>query len=72
MTEDFIAFSTQALKDERFLRGNPALGEYLGLMTPKRMQEQVDIFLRLKTLSAPVPLERFVTFNFLPPAPSHN
>jgi NitT/TauT family transport system substrate-binding protein len=72
MTEDFIAFSTKALKDERFLRGNPALGEYLGLMTPKRMQEQVDIFIRLKTLSAPVALERFVTFDFVPPAPAQN
>jgi NitT/TauT family transport system substrate-binding protein len=67
MTEDFMAFSVRALKENRFSRGDPALGEKLGLMTRRRMQEQADIFVRIKALSAPVPLDQFVSFDFLPP-----
>jgi NitT/TauT family transport system substrate-binding protein len=67
MTEDFIAFSVKAMKDQRFSRGNPALGERLGLMTRKRMQDQADIFVKIKALSVPVELDQFVSFDFLPP-----
>ncbi|HZZ20929.1 MAG TPA: ABC transporter substrate-binding protein [Opitutaceae bacterium] len=70
MTDAFIAFSTDSLKENRFSRGNPALGERLGLMTPERMQQQVDIFVKLKALNSPLPLERFVTFQFVPPSKS--
>jgi NitT/TauT family transport system substrate-binding protein len=66
MTEDFMAYSMDALKNERFVMGDPALGERLGLMTRRRMQEQVDLFVRLKVIPAPIPLEEFVSFDFLP------
>lgn len=67
MTEGFLAFSTAAMRDNRFVTGDPARGERLGLMTRRRMQEQVDLFLRLGVIPAPVPLEEFVSFDFLPP-----
>ena len=67
MTEDFIAFSMKAMKDSRFSRGDPALGERLGLMTRRRMQEQADMFLRMKAISTPLALDQFVSFDFLPP-----
>lgn len=67
MTEDFMEFSMGAMKADRFVTGDPALGERLGLMTRRRMQEQVDLFVRLKVIPAPLPLDQFVSFDFLPP-----
>ena len=67
MTEDFMKFSMEAMKDNRFVTGDPAMGERLGLMTRRRMQEQVDLFVRLKVIDAPLALEQFVSFDFLPP-----
>jgi len=36
-------------------------------MTRRRMQEQVDLYVKLKVIAAPVPLDQFVSFDFLPP-----
>jgi NitT/TauT family transport system substrate-binding protein len=66
MTEDFMRFSTNSMKENRLVTGDPAKGERLGLMTRRRMQEQVDLFVKLGLLQAPVPLEKFVSFDFLP------
>ena len=67
MTDDFFAFSREALKEGKFANGDPALGEKLGLITRRRMQEQVDLFVKLKVIDAPVPPDEFVSFDFLPP-----
>jgi NitT/TauT family transport system substrate-binding protein len=67
MTEDFFDFSLGAMKENRFVGGDPALGQRLGLITRQRMQEQVDLFVKLKVIDAPVPLDQFVSFDFLPP-----
>ena len=66
MTEDFMRFSMEAMRENHFPSGDPALGEKLGLITPKRMQEQVAIFTRIRALDAPLPLDHFVSFDFLP------
>jgi NitT/TauT family transport system substrate-binding protein len=67
MTEEFMAFSMAAMRENHFLAGNPARGERLGLITRRRMQDQVDLFVRLKIIAAPLPLDQFVSFDFLPP-----
>jgi NitT/TauT family transport system substrate-binding protein len=67
LTADFMKFSVKAMADNHLVRGDPALGERLGLMTRKRMLEQVDLYVRLKVIDAPVPLDEFVSFDFLPP-----
>jgi NitT/TauT family transport system substrate-binding protein len=67
MTEDFMKFSMDSMKENRFVAGDPSKGERLGLMTRRRMQEQVDLFVKLGVLAAPEPLEKFVSFDFLPP-----
>ena len=67
MTDDFLNFSMGALKENHFVTGDPAKGERLGLFTRRRMQEQVDLFVRLKVIDSPLPLDQFVTFDFLPP-----
>jgi NitT/TauT family transport system substrate-binding protein len=67
MTEDLMRFSTNSMKDNRFVTGDPLKGERLGLMTRRRMQEQVDLFVKLGLIQTPVPLDKFVSFAFLPP-----
>ena len=67
MTEDFMAFSTRAMIENHFIGGDADQGERLGLMTARRMQEQVDVFVRLKVIPEPLPLDAFVSFSFLPP-----
>jgi NitT/TauT family transport system substrate-binding protein len=67
MTEGFFDFSMDAMKRNHFVEGDAAQGEELGLITRKRMQEQVDLFVRLKIIDAPLPLEQFVSFDYLPP-----
>jgi len=67
MTEAFIRFSIKAMADNQLLRGDTARGERLGLMTRHRLQEQVDLFVKLKVIPAAIPLDDFVSFEFLPP-----
>jgi NitT/TauT family transport system substrate-binding protein len=67
MTQDFLDFSRAALKTDHFVSGDPARGERLGLITRRRMQEQVELFARLRVIAAPLPLDQFVSFDFLPP-----
>lgn len=67
MTDDFMKFSMRALRDNHFVTGDAAKGERLGLVTRRRMQEQVDLFVRLKIIDAPLSLDQFVSFAFLPP-----
>jgi NitT/TauT family transport system substrate-binding protein len=66
MDKDFIAFSTQAMRDQHIVFGKPELGEKLGLMTRKRMQEQAEILERLKIVPEVVPVEKFARFDLLP------
>jgi NitT/TauT family transport system substrate-binding protein len=61
-----MRFSTNSMKENRFVSGDPSKGERLGLMTRRRMQEQVDLFVKLGLIPAPVPLDKFVSFAFLP------
>jgi hypothetical protein len=68
MTMEFMDFTIAALKSNRLITGDPAKGEQTGLLTRKRLQEQMDTLLELKVMTAPVPMEKFVRFDFLPPA----
>jgi NitT/TauT family transport system substrate-binding protein len=67
MTDDFMKFSMGAMRAGHFVAGDAAKGERLGLITRRRMQEQVDLFVRLKVIAAPLPLDQFVSFDYLPP-----
>lgn len=67
ISEGFMDYSFNTMRDQHFILGRAEAGERLGLMTRTRMQEQVDMLLRLKILKEPIPLERFVRFDLLPP-----
>lgn len=68
MTEDFMDYSICAMAANQLIAGDPAKGEQTGLITKKRLQEQIDTLVELKIITAPIPLAKVATFDFLPPA----
>lgn len=66
MTPELVRFSIQAMKDYRIVEGDPKKGEYLGLMTRRRMQDQIDILGSMGLLGEPIKVDDFVTFDFVP------
>jgi len=66
-TPALVDYSIAAMKSHRLVEGDPARGERMGLLTPQRMTAMVQTLVDLKVLDAPVPLERFVSFDYLPP-----
>jgi NitT/TauT family transport system substrate-binding protein len=67
MSEDFMDFSIKAMRDEHIVSGRPELGERIGLMTRKRLQEQVEVLQQLKIIPELIPLDRFARFDLMPP-----
>jgi NitT/TauT family transport system substrate-binding protein len=67
MTQEFIDYSTKAMRDDHIVFGKPEEGERLGLMTRRRLQEQVDDLLLLKLIPGPIPVDEFARFDLLPP-----
>jgi NitT/TauT family transport system substrate-binding protein len=60
-------YTIETLKTSHLVEGNPAKGEQTGLITPRRMQDMVKILSDLKIVPADLPLDKFVSFDFLPP-----
>jgi NitT/TauT family transport system substrate-binding protein len=67
MTPEFLDYSTKAMGDTHLVLGKPEEGERLGLMTRRRLKEQVDDLVRLKLISGPIPVDQFARFDLLPP-----
>jgi len=67
MSSDFMDFTIKSMRDNQLISGRAEDGERTGLLKKKRLQAQVDLLLDLKILNAPLPLEKFVSFEFLPP-----
>jgi hypothetical protein len=55
------------MRDERIFSGKAELGERMGLMTRRRMQDQVELLFQLKIIPELIPLDRFARFDFMPP-----
>jgi NitT/TauT family transport system substrate-binding protein len=68
-TPDLIDYSIATLKKYQLVEGDPAKGERIGLITPERMRSMVQTLVDLKVLDTTMPLDSFVSFDFLPPAP---
>jgi NitT/TauT family transport system substrate-binding protein len=67
MTNEFMDFTIKVMRDERMVSGKAEHGERLGLMTRRRMQDQVDLLFQLKIIPELIPLDRFARFDFMPP-----
>jgi NitT/TauT family transport system substrate-binding protein len=62
-------YTISTMKRYHLVGGDPAKGERVGLLTPARMNALVDTLTELKILDVRMPLEKFVSFEFLPPEP---
>jgi NitT/TauT family transport system substrate-binding protein len=69
-TPALMDYSIKAMKDDRLVEGFPERGESTGLITPARMADMAKTLVELKILAAPMPLDQFVSFDFLPPEPA--
>lgn len=61
-----IDYSIAAMKRFKLVAGDPSKGERIGLITPERMQAMEQTLVEIKVLDAAMPLDRFVSFDFLP------
>jgi NitT/TauT family transport system substrate-binding protein len=65
-SSDLMDFTIAMMKRYRLVGGDPAQGDRTGLITPGRISAVVDTLVDLKILEARLPLQDFVSFDFLP------
>jgi len=61
-------YTVASLRRYRLVEGDPGKGERMGLLTPERARAMVQTLVDLRVLDAPMPLEDFISFDFLPAA----
>jgi len=66
MSGEFMDFSVKAMREEHIVSGRAEDGERLGLMTRRRIQEQVDDLAQLKIIPALIPVDKFTRFDLMP------
>jgi len=67
MEPDFIAYTIAAMKKYRLVTGDPAKGEANGLITRKRIQEQINILQSVGVLDRLVTPDEVANFTFTQP-----
>jgi NitT/TauT family transport system substrate-binding protein len=65
-TPAVLAFARTQLKESRIAAGDPAKGEQIGLITRRRLAEQIAILQDLGLLTGPLTVDQVATFEFLP------
>ena len=65
-TPALMDYSIAAMKRYMLVEGDPSKGEHMGLLTPERMTALLKTLADLGLVDAPVPLDRFVSFDYLP------
>lgn len=65
-SQALMDYTIAMMKSYKLVAGDSGRGERPGLITPERMSALVDTLFKLKILDVRVPLEDFVSFDFLP------
>ncbi len=66
-TPAVLAFARAQLQESHIAAGDPAKGEQIGLITRRRLAEQIAILTDLGLVTAPLTVEQVAAFEFLPP-----
>jgi NitT/TauT family transport system substrate-binding protein len=66
MTEEFMDYSRATMKEFKLVEGDAAAGDRIGLLTKERLQQQVELLVKLKLLPAPIPVEKFTLLGLQP------
>lgn len=64
MTPDFLEFSYRAMKEKRLVDGDPSKGEAIGVLSRKRLQEQIDALQNLGVLDRTVKVDEVADLRF--------
>jgi len=67
MYEEFMRYSISTMNELQLVAGDPAKGEAIGRLDPRRLEQQGEMLRSTGLLREPMALERFVNFDFLPP-----
>ena len=67
MTDEFMDYSIQAMRDHQLITGNPEAGERVGRLSAARLQLQLDVLAQLKIISSTLTVQDVASFDFLPP-----
>lgn len=70
LSPEFMAYSIKAMNDYKLVAGEPAKGEYTGLLTRARLEKQIGILKEVGVLDKAVAVDDVATFEFLPPPPN--
>jgi NitT/TauT family transport system substrate-binding protein len=70
MTDAFMDYSIAAMKKFQLVSGDPALGERTGLLDRTRLQQTSDLLHSIGLIRDPMPVDKFATLDFNPPAPA--
>jgi NitT/TauT family transport system substrate-binding protein len=71
LSPEFLAFSIQAMNENRFVTGDPAKGEAAGQLTEARLQKQISLLQEIGVLDRSIAVSDVATFQFLPKPPAH-
>jgi NitT/TauT family transport system substrate-binding protein len=67
MSQEFMDYSIKAMRDDNMVSGKAELGERAGLMTRRRLEQQVDDLFQLKIIPQLIPVDNFARFDLMPP-----
>ncbi|HEY1765954.1 MAG TPA: ABC transporter substrate-binding protein [Opitutaceae bacterium] len=67
MSDAFMDYSIQAMRDYHIVTGEPGTGDRLGLMTRARLEEQIHDLVQLKIIPELLPVDKFARFDLMPP-----
>ncbi|MCC5023170.1 MAG: ABC transporter substrate-binding protein [Candidatus Synoicihabitans palmerolidicus] len=65
MSEQFMEFSRQAMLENHLVEGDATKGERVGVLQRSRLTELADRLFKWGILREPIPLDAYVTFEFL-------
>jgi NitT/TauT family transport system substrate-binding protein len=66
MSKELLTYAIGEMDRLKLVSGDPGKGERIGLLTRKRLREQMALMVDLKILAEPLPLEKIARFDLLP------
>ena len=66
LTPDLMDYSWNEMRRRHLVDGNASAGESIGHLDPDRLSNHEQLLRELKVLTSPLPLEDYVSFEFLP------
>jgi hypothetical protein len=67
MDAEFMRYSIDTMNKMKLVAGDPAKGERIGYLDRARLEEQAATLLSTGLLKEPMPVDKFVSFDFTPP-----